>query len=65
MVRTSCKANTPKQNVNGKGNKLSKPKSREQAEQNTVKNTRSLFILKNKNKTIPSIKTLFKQEDVY
>ena len=53
MVRTSCKANTPKQNVNGKGNKLSKPKSREQSEQNIVKNMRSLF------------KTLFKQEDVY
>ena len=65
MVRKSSKVNTPKKNVNGKGNKISQPKSREQSEQNAIKNMRSLFIIKNKIKTITGIKTLFKQEDVY
>ena len=51
--------------MNGKGNKISQPKSREQLEQNAIKNMRSLFIIKNKSKTITRIKALFKQEDVY
>ena len=38
--------------MNGKGNKISQPKSREQSEQNAIKNMRSLFIIKNKSKTI-------------
>ena len=65
MVRKSCKADTPKQTVNEKLNKLGKPKSQEQSEQNTIKNMRSLFVLEDKNKTITGIKTLFEQEDVY
>ena len=65
MVRKSSKVNTPKKTMNGKGNKISQPKSREQSEQNAIKNMRSLFIIKNKIKTITGIKTLFKQEDVY
>ena len=51
--------------MNGKGNKNSQPKPREQSDQNAIKNMRSLFIIKNKSKTIAGIKTLFKQEDVY
>ena len=65
MVRKSSKANTSKKTVNGKGNKISEPKSREQSEQNAIKNMRCLFIIKNKSKTITGIKTLFKEEDVY
>ena len=49
----------------GGGNKPSKLKIQKQSEENIIKSIRNLFKLKNENKGIKDIWTLFKQKDDY
>ena len=41
--------NAPKQNVYGRGRKLSKPKTHKQSDENIIKSIKNLFILKKEN----------------
>ena len=64
------KANTTKQTVYGRGQKLSNPKTEKQPGDNIIKSIRNLFILKKgnketKDKLIKDFMTIFEQEHDY